>query len=175
MKAKRTIILDTSAFIAGFDPLSVTSDQYSVPMVENELVVNSLPWTRFKVAVDSGKVKLKKPNKHFLNKVKEASRELGDSHFLSTVDLQVLALALDRKTKGYTPTIVTDDYSIQNVAHKIGLDFTSLVTFGIRFRFRWIRYCPACHRKFSPEYKSKKCDNCGTALKKKPLKKTPLK
>jgi len=94
--------------------------------------------------------------------------------YLSEVDLQVLALALELKSTGLSPFIVTDDYSIQNVANKIGVNFTSLMTYGIRFRFNWILYCPACHRKFPSDCKFKSCEVCGTKLKRKPLKKTPL-
>jgi len=142
--------------------------------VANELVTKSLPWTRFKTAVESGKLKLKTPRAQFLNKVKESSKTVGDVLYLSEVDLQVLALALEQKGAGYNPLIVTDDYSIQNVANQIGVNFVSLATFGIRYRLQWILYCPACHRKYPSDYKPRSCQICGTKLKRKPLKKTPI-
>jgi len=83
-------------------------------------------------------------------------------------------LALELKDSGLTPLIVTDDYSIQNVANKIGVEFSSLMTFGIKFRFKWILYCPACYRKYPSDYKSKVCEVCGTELKRKPKKKIRL-
>jgi len=171
---KRIIVLDTCAFIAGFDPLSVDEEQYSVPMVKNELFSNSLPWVRFNTAVDSGKLKVRTPSASFLDRVKEASKTVGDVLFLSDVDMQVLALALELKSKGHDSLIVTDDYSIQNVANQIGVKFAPLMTFGIRFRLHWILYCPACHRKYPSDYKPKLCEVCGTQLKRKPLKKTPV-
>ena len=94
--------------------------------------------------------------------------------YLSEADMQVLALALELKSRGSTPLIVTDDYSIQNVANKIDVDFTALLTFGIKFRFKWILYCPACYRKYPQDYKFKVCEVCGTELKRKPKKKTRL-
>lgn len=171
MKKKQIIILDTSAFIAGFDPFLVEGEQYSVPMVEKELVLNSLPWVRFKTAVDCGRITLKTPSTNFLDKIREVTEKIGDIGILSAVDLQVLALAFEQKTAGYTPLIVTDDYSIQNVANQIGVDFSSLITFGIRFRVHWIWYCPACFQKHPPNYEIRKCKVCGTELKRKPLKK----
>jgi len=173
-KTKKIIVLDTSAFIAGFDPFSVDAEQYSVPTVEDELVANSLPWVRFRAAVESGKLRLKVPRAHFLKRVKESSKKVGDVLFLSEVDLQVLALALEQKTMGYDALIVTDDYSIQNVANQVGVGFASLATFGIRFRLEWILYCPACHRKYPSDYRLRSCEVCGTELKRKPLKKTPV-
>jgi UPF0271 protein len=166
--------LDTSAFIAGFDPFSVDEEQHSVPMVRRELASNSLPWVRFNTAIESGRLRVRTPDTRFLSRVKEASKTVGDMRFLSEVDMQVLALALELKTTGRDPLIVTDDYSIQNVANQISVHFTSLMTFGIRFKLHWILYCPACHRKYPPDYKLKRCEVCGTQLKRKPLRKTPV-
>ncbi len=169
------MVLDTSAFIAGFDPLSIRDDVYSVGSVEVELASGSLPWVRFKTALENGKLKIKWPKAEFLDRAKESSRDVGDMLFLSDVDLQVLALALELRNAGNEPLIVTDDYSIQNVANQLGLEFAPLMTFGIRFRLYWIRYCPACRRKYPPDYKHRTCEVCGTELKRKPLKKTALK
>jgi len=166
--------LDTSAFIAGFDPFSITETQYSVPAVRKELVSNSMPWMRFNAAVENRRLMVRTPGKSFLQEVREASKRVGDVRYLSEADLEVLALALELKSMGLNSLIVTDDYSIQNVANQIGVGFTSLMTYGIKFRFNWILYCPACHRKYSSDYRFKSCEVCGTKLKRKPLRKTPL-
>jgi UPF0271 protein len=168
-------VLDTSALIAGFDPLTVSEYQYTVPTVREELIPDSLPSVRFNAAVECGKLKVKMPAKSCIQKVKESSKAVGDMLYLSKADSQVLALALELKDADYLPSIVTDDYSIQNVAHQLGLEFTSLMTFGIRYRLTWILYCPACHRKYPSDYKMKNCQVCGTRLKRKPLgKKQPV-
>ena len=172
---KRTLVLDTSAFISGFDPNSFNNEQYSVPIVRKELVQNSLPWIRFNTAVDNEKMKVVAPGTYFFNRAKKASEKVGDSILLSEGDLQVLALSLELKSLGHDPLIVSDDYSIQNVADQMGIKFTALVTFGIRLRLHWSRYCPACYRKFPSNYGSKSCTVCGTKLKRKAMKKTPLK
>ena len=171
---KRVIVLDTSAFIAGFDPLAVPEKQFTVPEVKNELIADSMNWMRFNAAVESGKLMVKNPKSSVLDEVQEASRKVGDIRYLSEADLRVLALALELKGNGLIPLIVTDDYSIQNVANKIGIEFTSLMTFGIKYRFKWILYCPACYRKYPPDYKFKVCEVCGTELKRKPKKKTRI-
>jgi len=172
---ERVIILDTSAFVAGLDPLAIQDEQYSTPLVRDELNSNSLPWTRLTTAVGSAKLKIKQPNAEFVDKIREVSKKLGDVLALSEADKQVLALALEFKCAGYSPLIVTDDYSIQNVANQIGVQFAPLMTFGIRFRLHWILYCPACHKKYPSDYRLKTCEVCGTALKRKPLRKTLVK
>ena len=166
-------MLDTSAFVVGLDPSSISEDQYTVPMVREEIIEGTMPWVRFKTAIGSGKLKVRKPERTFLEKVKATAANAGET-LLSETDLQVLALALQLKMRGYSPLIATDDYSIQNVANLMGIEFTSLATFGIRFQLKWIRYCPACHRKYPAEYKSKKCKVCGTELKRKPLNKSHI-
>ena len=171
---RRAIVLDTSAFIAGFESLAVSEKQYTVPKVGRELIGGSIPWTRFKAAIENGKLTIREPKKTFTQEILEASRKVGDMRYLSEADLQVLALALELKANGLSPLIVTDDYSIQNVANKVGVEFTSLLTFGIKFHFKWILYCPACYRKYPPDYNFKVCEVCGTELKRKPKKKTRI-
>lgn len=167
--------MDTSAFIVGFDPFSISEEQYSVPLVKEEIRTSSMAWVRFKTAVESGKLKVRVPKKIFMDKVKASATLVGDTFFLSEADLQVLALALELKAQSYSPSIATDDYSMQNVADQMGIEFASLATFGIRFRLQWIRYCPACHRRYPANYKSGKCEVCDTKLKRKPSRKTLLK
>jgi UPF0271 protein len=164
------MVLDTSAFLAGFDPFAVNEDQFTVPSVEEELRTNSITWVRFKTATENGKIKIKTPTEECWNKAKAAANKVGDAFFLSETDTQLLALALELKAAGCNPQIVTDDYSIQNVATQMGIEFVSFATFGIRRLLEWIRYCPACHKKFPSDYSSTKCTVCGTELKRKPRK-----
>ncbi|NWG11847.1 ribonuclease VapC [Candidatus Bathyarchaeota archaeon] len=167
--SKRVIVLDTSAFLAGFDPFSISEEQYTVPTVREEIFGDSMPQVRFKTAIESGKLEVRSPKKAFLRQIKTSANEVGDAFFLSKTDIQVLALAQELKAQGHSPLIVTDDYSIQNVADQLHIKFASLATLGIRFRLQWVRYCPACYRKYSANYKSCKCKICGTELKRKPL------
>ena len=163
------MVLDTSAFLVGFDPFSVSEDQVTVPKVEDEIRANSMSWVRFKTAVENGKVKVKVPSKEYWNKAKASAKRVGDAFFLSETDLDLLALALELKAEGCNPQIVTDDYSIQNVATQLSIEFVALATFGISRLLEWIRYCPACHRKYPADYNSMTCKVCGTDLKRKPL------
>src|SRR5208283_1895094 len=167
-QCKRVIVLDTSAFLAGFDPFSLSEEQVTVPKVEEEIRKNSIILVRFKTALENGKLKVKAPSEESLNKVKASATKVGDSFLLSETDIQLLALALELKATGYTPQIVTDDYSIQNVATQLGMEFLALATFGIKRLLEWIRYCPACHREYPANCSSKECLVCGTELKRKP-------
>jgi UPF0271 protein len=162
------MVLDTSAFVGGFDPFTIGEEQYTTPKVETE-IRDSMSALRFSTALESGKLKIVMPSPEFLKKVKTSATTVGDAFYLSETDMEILALALELKAAGNNPKIVTDDYSIQNVATQMGVEFVSLVTFGIRRLLKWVRYCPACHRKYQANSKLTSCIVCGTELKRKPL------
>jgi len=167
---KRIMVLDTSAFVAGFDPFSSTDTQVTVPKVEEEIRRNSMVKMRLETAIESGKIKIKAPTQEAIISLETSATEAGDIYKLSEADKQLLALAIELKTQGYTPQIITDDYSIQNVATQVGIEFRSLATFGIKRLLEWIRYCPACHKQYPANCKFKECQICGTELKRKPKK-----
>jgi UPF0271 protein len=171
-QCKRVIVLDTSAFVAGFDPFALDVEQVTVPKVEEEIRRNSMVKMRLEMAIESGKLKVKAPTQEFSIKAEASANKVGDSFKLSETDKQLLALALELKASGCTPQIITDDYSIQNVAAKMGVEFLSMATFGIKRLLEWIRYCPACHKEYSADFKLKECQICGTELKRKPKRQT---
>ena len=109
--------------MAGFDPFSVNEDQVTVPKVKEEIRNGSIQWIRCKTAIENGKLKVRSPSEDYLDRAKASAKSVGDSFFLSETDMQILALALELRTAGCNPKIVTDDYSIQNVATKMGIEF----------------------------------------------------
>jgi UPF0271 protein len=165
------IVLDTSAFLAGFNPFSVGEDQVTTPKVEEEIRSNSLIQTRFRTAAESGRLQVREPSEECLEIVEASAIKVGDAFYLSETDKQVLAIAIEAKRSNGNPQIVTDDYSIQNVATNLGIAFAPLAAFGIRRLLEWVRYCPACYREYSADCESAECTVCGTELKRKPRKK----
>jgi UPF0271 protein len=126
-----------------------------------------MAWVRFNAAVESGKIKIKMPQEEYSNKIKVSASKVGDAYLLSETDLQLLALALELKSQGEYPEIITDDYSIQNVAKQNNIGFYALATFGIRRLLEWMRYCPACHKEYRNNTSFSVCQICGTELKRK--------
>jgi UPF0271 protein len=167
-QGKRILVLDTSAFLSGFDPLSVSEEQTTVPLVEEEISGNSIARVRLRMAIENGKLRVKPPSENYYEEVKASAKKVGDAFFLSETDMQLLALALELKKTGGNPLIITDDYSIQNVATQIDIQFASLATYGIRRLLKWVRYCPACHKEYPADYNFRRCTICNTDLKRKP-------
>ncbi|MCW3995665.1 MAG: hypothetical protein NWE98_05895 [Candidatus Bathyarchaeota archaeon] len=167
---KRIVVLDTSAFVAGYDPFSLGVEQVTVPKVEEEIRRNSMVKMRLQTAVENGKLQVIAPSEVYSRQIKSYAGKIGDVWKLSETDMQLLALALQLKSEGFKPQVISDDYSIQNVAKQMGVEFLSLATFGIKRPLEWMRYCPACHREYPADSKSNECQVCGTELKRKPRK-----
>ena len=54
---RRAIVLDTSAFVAGYDPFSSKEEQMIAPKVEAEIRRNSMVKMRFEAALESSRIK----------------------------------------------------------------------------------------------------------------------
>lgn len=166
----KVLVLDTSAFIMGLDPLGLDDETYSVPDVAEELRAQTGPSYRLTLSSSSGKMKIQSPTEDSLREVADHAKLLGDRLVLSKADSSLLALAVDLKKSGRIPIIVSDDYAVQNVAEGLGIGYQSLASLGIRQKYKWTYYCPACFKRYATG-DLEVCGVCGTKLKRKPLRK----
>lgn len=166
----RVLVLDTSAFIMGLDP-SAIGKPYTVESVGEELSPETMAEFRYRLSRDKGNLTVRVPTVKATTRVDSASAQLGERGALSKADQDVVALALDLKDEGLDPIIVSDDYAVQNLAEHLNLKYGSLANFGIVHKFRWIMYCPACHRRYET---GRNCAVCGTELRRKVLSKTKV-
>ncbi len=158
----------------GYNPLTIKDEQYTAPSVVAELRPETTPHIRLKSALETGKLKIHTPSPNTLKNVEAAARKTGDTTTLSKTDKEVLAVALELSQNNLlSPTLISDDYALQNVADLLKLKYTPLETHGIRHRFKWTLYCPACKQKYPPNTSQKICGTCGTPLKRKVQKKYP--
>lgn len=127
-------VLDTSAIINAYP----FRHGYTVQEVISEI---RDPETRNVVhnLVAAMKLFISAPSEEACTEVRAAAKKTGDS--LSKADVQVLALAHENKG-----IIVTDDYGIQNVAKKLGVEFLPVGQRGIHHNYVWKHYCTACRR-----------------------------
>jgi len=98
------------------------------------------------------------PTAESLRKVREASSRTGDSTRLSPTDIEVLALALELGAQ-----VLSDDYSLQNLAAYLGVPFRPIGLKGIKDVRRWRWRCVGCGRVFEKEMRE--CPICGSRLK----------
>ena len=172
--SRRVLLLDTSAFISGYEMLDASLEHITVPEVAEELREGSLTRLRLENAQRSGRLKIFFPEPRYLEEVETITLQLGEKGVLSAADKQLLALGLQVKDGGGEPVIVSDDYSVQNTADRMSLGFQSLSTRGIKRRFEWTIYCPGCRRVFEEPQRGGICPICGTQLKRKPGRKQSL-
>lgn len=101
------------------------------------------------------KIRVSSPSERSMKKIREASENTGDSRRLSETDKEILALALDL---GYE--LLTDDYSIQNVARVLGVSAKGMDQKGISQVFEWQAKCRGCGKVFAADVRT--CDICGS-------------
>ncbi len=102
-------------------------------------------------------IKVSQATASALSKVREAAKGTGDSSRLSRTDIGVLALALEIQA-----AVVTDDYSIQNLASVLGVEFLPMNMKGITKVVRWNYLCTGCGKVFKEPQPD--CPICGSPL-----------
>ncbi|MCS4540971.1 MAG: ribonuclease VapC [Euryarchaeota archaeon] len=162
----KVLVLDTSALFGGFDVQLAEEPLYTVYEVLQE-VKDEERKLKAELSIETKKLTILEPLKQSIQEIEKLAIETGDIGILSTADIKILALALDLREKGFNPKIVTDDYSIQNLAAKLGIEYQKIITVGIKEIFIWIKYCPACHKVYPMQAQIENCEVCGTKLKKK--------
>ena len=170
---ERTLVLDTSALIAGLLQSGIDLKMYTTPSVIDEARGRGYSSFLRKEAQSARDLAVMEATPDIVTSVKTKIRQLGESARLSDTDISVISLALFLK-KGGNPdvTIMSDDYSLQNVASSMGVVTKSSNTQGIAQRFEWSYYCPACFKSYGKPPKDMLCSLCGTKLKRKPISKT---
>ena len=170
---RRAVVLDTPALIAGYSMPAEAGAHYTTPSVLEEARMKPFGKAWVETSVRSGKLSVRKPDRRFVEEVGRKAGELGEEG-LSETDVEVLALSLQLARSGFEVTVVSDDYSVQNVAVSLGMGFKPLTTRGIRELIRWVVYCPGCKKTFREPPEDMVCPVCGTHLKRRAAEKFSL-
>jgi len=153
----RTYVLDAAVFIYG---VSVSGNIYTVPEVTRELKSPKAE-VALQESLKEG-LKIESPSKTDVEIVTEKAKSTGDYLRLSEADIDLLAKALE-----LSGTLVTDDYSIQNVAVLLGIETQPIQQARIKRVLTWRRRCVGCGRLYESETI---CSVCGSEVKVKPVK-----
>ena len=166
-------VIDTSAIFNRIQYAAEDIQLVTTPLLEKEMRQKGLKET-VDMLLSAQKLRILEPTQTSLRKVREVAKQLGDLDNLSDPDLDLLALALDLTTQNGHSVLITDDYSIQNVAQSLSLEFRGTNQPGIREVIQWETYCSACGHKAPDLSKDEPCPVCGTHLKRRAIKKKPI-
>jgi UPF0271 protein len=149
------VVVDTSALIylndfRGFDEI------LTVPEVIEE---SKDRITAIKLSTVNPKTF--EPSELALEEIKAVAKVTGDLEKLSKTDLKIIALAKERNA-----TILSDDYSVQNVAERMKIPYMSIFSKEITKLITWKKYCSACKKHYNS---GSTCKMCGGNLKRVPV------
>ncbi|WP_248516214.1 NOB1 family endonuclease [Salinarchaeum laminariae] len=147
-------VLDSSAFINEYHTDEPTA---TIPLVREELQDESA--YRFDAMEGSG-MHVHIPSEETVEKVERAARDLGDFEELSRTDVRLVAATFE-----LDGTLATDDYAMQNVADRLGVDVDVIAREGIEEQREWLFQCQGCGREFDDD--KDRCPICGSDLSRK--------
>lgn len=160
-KKPKVFILDTSAVLSG-KPINLSDyKMVTTPGVFQELKPGGRDYQSFQFLLEKG-LTICSPSEESIHRVNIVSEQTGDKNRLSFEDKEILALALEM-SKDNEVVIITDDYSIQNMAHVLNINFEGIIQSGITKKFKWIYQCQGCGKKFKENIKT--CPICGAQTK----------
>jgi len=148
-----TLVLDASVF---FSEVPVDDPAWTTPSVVGELA-DLHAKCRFEALAATG-LAVREPRKDDLARVDAAAVRTGDAGVLSATDRDILALALELEA-----VLVTDDFAVQNVAHRLGIETRSIRQRPAR-AIRWRYRCSGCGRYWR---EPGDCPVCGAPIKRK--------
>ncbi|ALL01921.1 hypothetical protein Pyrde_1878 [Pyrodictium delaneyi] len=157
-------VLDTTAFIARWLLYAPGAGQAYTTSLVIEEVRDQASREGLELALGLGRLEVRDPSPEALKRAVREAAKAGLHASLSRTDLSVAALALELRQQGYRVIVVTDDYALQNLVAKLGLEYKPLRTRGITRVESYRVQCPACGY-VSRRPGERVCPVCGTPLK----------
>jgi UPF0271 protein len=161
-KKSKIYILDTSAILSGkpinlLDGIITTTSKIS-----DEIKPGGKDYKIFQFLLEKG-LRINIPTNESINQIKKIIKEYGEEKRLSNIDIDILALGYEYKKETSKKVIIlTDDYSIQNIANILNLEFLTINQPGITKNIKWYFRCRGCSRKFKDNISI--CPICGTDI-----------
>ncbi|WP_407431407.1 type II toxin-antitoxin system VapC family toxin [Methanobrevibacter sp.] len=160
-------VLDASAFINGFKPVS--KNNFTVPEITAE-IKDFESRLLYDSAVDDGILIVQDVTKDYIDKTDEIISKSGDILRLSVPDKKIIALALMLMDEGKSVKVISDDYTIQNTLKIMNIPYSGIITEGIKEIYNWKKVCQGCKKEFDEDYPFDDCDVCGSKIFKKRIK-----
>jgi endoribonuclease Nob1 len=151
-------VLDATSFYAGI-PFASQEQSFTTPLVLEEIKHIKKSHDAVQTLIDLDRLRIVEPEQKNIDFILEKAKNTGDLLNLSKEDVSVLALCIQ-----LDGDLVTDDYTVSNVAKHMNLKVIPIMTRGISRILDSTYVCPACNKTFE---KISECPICGSKLKKK--------
>lgn len=161
-------IIDASGIINGY-PLE-DKNNYTVSEIISE-IKDFKSKLKLEEAIEDGKLAISLPSDKAIEKLDEKLLKSGDGLRLSQADKMIIALAIDFMDSGRKTKVITDDYTIQNELKINGIEYSGVLTKGIKGIYNWKKICEGCKKEYGQDYPFDDCEICGSNLFKKRIKK----
>lgn len=148
-------VLDASAILSGKD-ISSQDPLYTSPLIVDEIAHGRMR-RHLDYLIEAG-LEVLTPSERMVRKIEKTARDSGDIGRLSAADIEVLALAWELEA-----VLLTDDYSIQNLASILNIRYRGIAQEGIAETYQWKFRCKGCGRYYDEMYET--CMVCGSDLK----------
>lgn len=156
---RSSFILDTSAILSGILSKSFEGDLWITEEILSEIKQFELNML-VKAYIEAGILNIGYPSYGSVRRVISVATKLGEVPALSKADISILALSIDMLSQGKNVVVLTNDYSIQNVALELGIKYKSIGKQKISRKIMWIHYCQDCG--YSAKIISNLCPKCGS-------------
>lgn len=149
------IVVDTSSILAGFQ-FDGTKEYYISPLAANE-IKRGQKKEELDGLIERETLRVQAPSLQTMDRVTVGAQETGDINRLSRADIEIIALALELNA-----LVITDDYSIQNLAKRLSVPYHPFGKEAIREEFRWTYRCKGCGKFYDTSQPD--CPICGSEV-----------
>lgn len=150
-------VLDTSLLLAGKQPPR-DGRWATTPEAAAEVKPGGRDARRFEEWQALG-LEVRSAKQPSQDRVDETAMAAGNLGRLSVADQSLLALALDLEG-----TLVTDDYTMQDIARRLEVRCLGVNQEGIETTKQWKPRCSGCGRWFDAPQKRNECPICGSPV-----------
>lgn len=159
-------LLDAAALFASYQlMLPPTVRAVTTPEVLEE-VRDGLSKVSVELSLSAGKLAVVEVDSTLIDNAVRVADELGEVGKLSKADLSLVALMVKYSREGCEVIVVTDDYSLQNIAAYLNLYVVGVKRKVIERVVKYVMVCEACGFKGSS---GDSCPVCGGRMVRKPL------
>lgn len=155
-------MLDTSLLLGGKEP--PRGRWATTPEAAAEVSPGGRDARRYEDWLSLG-LQVREPSSDARRRTEAVARAAGTLGRLSAADLSLLALA-----SNLAATLVTDDYTMLDVASRLGVRTQTVNQAGIKGALDFRPRCSGCGRWFDAPQKNDECPVCGSPVKAKPWK-----